>query len=171
MVGKLYCKGMKIYIRPVLIFLAGAVSASLLTFIWMKSTELEVNEFHYENPIERMTEITCSYPRVLGVHYINNEIGHVLPQKETVPIVQTFTDFEGEFGRLKYFDATQTITEVSVLKIIDNPDLVVFVNTNSSSYTETMTIFKQKGVGIYTKGQDLLGIPSGSLSMGTCTGY
>lgn len=73
--------------------------------------------------------------------------------------------------KLSYIDSTQEITTVPIVKLLDNEDKIIFIDGSGNNYISLHTIFKKKGVSTYSKSVDLLGIPSATLSMGTCTGY
>ncbi|MFA5778436.1 MAG: hypothetical protein WC870_03060 [Candidatus Paceibacterota bacterium] len=72
---------------------------------------------------------------------------------------------------LSYLDATKEITTVPIVKLLDNEDKIIFIDGSGEGYMALHTIFKKTGISIYSKNVDLLGTPSGTLSMGNCTGY
>lgn len=74
-------------------------------------------------------------------------------------------------GQLSYIDSTKTITTVPIYKVREDDSQVVYLDGVGQSYLATHTIYKKKGISVYTKTVDLLGTPSGSLSIGTCVGY
>ena len=117
------------------------------------------------------SQITCTYPQVVSVNYQNNTISHVLPKKESNPIIFTFSNFKGDVANLSYIDATQTINTVKIVKLIDSYDRYIFIEGGDENYFTTHTIFKDKGVSIYSKSVDVIGIPAGTLAMGNCSGY
>jgi len=127
-----------------------------------------VERKHIISPVSTAYEITCTYPRILDTTYQEGVIKHTLPSKEKNPFVFTFSDLEEDVAKLKFIDSTQTISEVSLIKIFENDKRVVFIEGTGDSYFSVHTIFKNTGVSIYTKQASLLGIPFGTLSMGNC---
>jgi hypothetical protein len=118
------------------------------------------------------SKITCTYPQILNTAYINGEITHSLPKPETNPLVFIFSDLENpDAGQLSYMDATQTITNVPLIKLRDDNDKVIYLDGTGENYLSIHTIYKKTGVSTYTKSVSLFNIPSGTLSMGSCVGY
>lgn len=115
--------------------------------------------------------ITCTYPLILSVKYQNDTISHILPKKESNPVIFTFSDLKKDVANLSYIDATQTITNVKIVKLVDSPDRYIFMEGGAENYFTTHTIFKDKAVSVYNKSVDIIGTPAGSLSMGNCVGY
>lgn len=72
--------------------------------------------------------------------------------------------------RLSYLDATKQITTSSITKILDDNNRFIFMEGSGNNYITIHTIYKKNGVSTYSKSVDLMGIPYGSLSTGTCIG-
>lgn len=96
---------------------------------------------------------------------------HELPKPETSPIIMTFSDFDSEVAKVKFIDATQTISELPIVKIIDTAEKLMFLEGNGDPYMTVHTIYKNSGVATYEKSASLLGIPVGTIAMGTCVDY
>ena len=124
-----------------------------------------------EKDISKASEITCTYPLLLNTSYFNGEITHSLPKPETNPIIVTFSKLTADVGQMSSIDSTQTITTVPVVKISEDNEKIIYIEKSSDNYLSTYTIYKKLGVSVYTKTVSLLGIPSGSLSTGSCVGY
>ncbi len=117
-------------------------------------------------------QITCTYPQTLSANYSDNFISHSLNKPETNPLIFTFSDLENsETGQLSYIDATKTITNVPLLKLVENEEKIVYIEGTGENYITVHTIYKNKGVSTYTKNTSLLGIPILGASMGDCVGY
>jgi len=174
--------------KAVLIFAGGAMVAFLgLTAADPQSSEVtavvsdivpslqsetaESKTRHEGSSLIGATEITCTYPQILSASYFQSEINHELPPPEKEPMIFTFSNTETDIATLRYIDATRTISEVNIFKLNETPEKLVFIDGDGSNYISTYTIFKSLGVSLYSKEVDLLGIPSGSLAIGTCVGY
>lgn len=72
--------------------------------------------------------------------------------------------------KLSYLDATKQITTSSITKILDDQNRFIFMDGSGNNYITIYTIYKKNGVSTYSKSVDLMGIPYGSLSTGTCIG-
>ncbi|MDO8739945.1 MAG: hypothetical protein Q7J54_00030 [Candidatus Woesearchaeota archaeon] len=132
----------------------------------------ETKKSFLENDIFSATQITCTYPQVLNTHYLNNEISHNIPKPETNPLIFTFSKLDDpKVGQLSYIDSTQSITNVPIIKLREDEEKIIYIDGNGENYLSVHTIYKKVGVSIYTKSVSLLGIPSGTLAMGSCVGY
>lgn len=132
----------------------------------------EIKKPFSENDVSSATQITCTYPQVLNVNYLNNEVSHNIPKAETNPMIFTFSKLDDpKTGQLSYLDSTKSITNVPIFKITDDQEKFVYIDGTGENYLSTHTIYKKAGVSTYTKTVSLLGIPSGTLAMGTCVGY
>jgi hypothetical protein len=137
-----------------------------------KNSDVEVKKSFLGNDLSFATQITCTFPQVLGTYYSNNEILHTLPKPETNPIIDTFSDLDNpKVGKLSYIDSTQSISSVSVIKLVDNEEKIIYIEGSGENHITVFTIYKKSGVSTFIKTVDLFGIPSGSLAMGTCVGY
>ncbi len=125
-----------------------------------------------ETDLSSATQITCTYRQTVNANYIH-EITHELPKSEKNPLIFSFSNFTStEDAQLNYVDATQTITTVPLVKIIDDSQKLVFLEGGTDNYLTTHTIYKKVGIGTYTKNVELLpGIPSVTAAMGSCVGY
>lgn len=121
--------------------------------------------------LSALGDITCTYPQVLQASYSSGEIKHELPKPETNPIVMTFGDIQEKTSKIKFIDATRTISEVPIMKFVDNEEKLIFIEGNGNPYITTHTIYKNTGISIYAKQLSFLGTPVGTISMGTCVDY
>ncbi|MEN9413432.1 MAG: hypothetical protein RLZZ342_519 [Candidatus Parcubacteria bacterium] len=144
------------------------LSISWLIFSLNSPVSKSVSTHHYALPLSTTNDITCTYPQTLYSSYFREEVKHELPPPETSPIIITFSDFEAELVKAKFIDATQTISEVSLIKIVDSPEKFVFVEGSGDPYITVHTIYKTSGVATLGKSASLLGTPVGSMAMGTC---
>ena len=136
-----------------------------------KNNNTEVKKLFSGNDVSSTTQITCTYPQILNTNYYNNEISHNLPKPETNPLIFTFSKIDNpQMGQLSYIDSTQTITNVPIIKINEDEEKITYID-GMGTYLTTHTIYNKLGVSVFTKSVSLLGIPSGSLAMGTCVGY
>lgn len=137
-----------------------------------KQDTKEVKNKFFGNDISSAIQITCTYPQILNVSYVNNEVSHNLPKAETNPLIFTFSEFkDSDVANLSYIDSTQTITNVPLVKLIEDEGKIIFIDGSGKNYFSTHRIDKKLAISTYTKTVDILGIPSGSLAMGTCVGY
>ena len=136
----------------------------------LKNSREEWSEDFLANNISGAEKITCTYKHVLNSSYSNNKITQALPLPETNPLIFTFSKINSDEPELSYIDSTQTITTTSIVTLVNREDKIVFLE-GSENYLTMHTIYPDKGVATYTKNVDIFGIPSASLSMGTCTGY
>jgi hypothetical protein len=115
-------------------------------------------------------DVTCTYPLILNANYTGEVIEHLLPKPETNPMIFTFSNIEEDIAILKFIDASQTISEVPLVKIYEDEDKVTFIDGSGEVYFSMHTIFKKTGVSMYTKQMSvsLLGVSTGSLSVGEC---
>lgn len=158
-------------ILVIIILISGAY---VLFFFKNTSKEIntsEVKKEFLEKDISSATEITCTYPLLLNTSYLNGEITHSLPKPETNPIIITFSKLTEDVGQMSSIDSTQTITTVPIIKISEDNEKVIYIEKSNNNYLSTYTIYKKLGVSVYTKTVSLMGIPSGSLSTGSCVGY
>ena len=86
---------------------------------------------------------------------------HALPEPETNPTIMTFSNINSENPTVKFIDATRTISELPLIKLVDTPDKLVFIEGNGDPYFTLHTIYKDSSVSTYGKQVDLLGFPSG----------
>lgn len=136
------------------------------------SNTTEIKKSFSETDVSSAVQITCTYPQVLNANYLNGEISHNIPQPETNPIIFTFSKLDDpKVGQLSYIDSTRSITNVPIYKITDDSEKFVYLDGTGENYLSTHTIYKKVGVSTYTKTVSIVGIPSGTLAMGTCVGY
>jgi hypothetical protein len=134
--------------------------------------DIEVKKSFTSNDISLATQITCTYPRILNTSYNNGEISHMLPKPETNAMIFTFSELNNpKAGKLSYIDATRTITNVELIKLIDNENKLVYVEGTGENYLTVHTIYKKSGVATFAKNVEIFWIPSASLAMGSCVGY
>ena len=50
-------------------------------------------QYHYKNSLSGSSNITCTYQQILNTRFYNDNIIQELPEKETNPMVFTYTDF------------------------------------------------------------------------------
>ena len=153
----------------------GVLAVLVLIFAWLafspSSPKTSVSKSHFSSALSASGNITCTYPQVMHTSYQSGEITHELPKPETNPIIMTFTDLQQEVAIIQFIDATQTISEVPVVKVLDTADKFVFIEGSGEPYMTMHTIFKNTGVAIYAKQASLLGTPVGTISMGSCVDY
>ena len=130
--------------------------------------ETSVKKSHFAFGLSTSGDITCTYTQIMNVNYQGDEITHELPKRETNPIIMTFSDIDSEVAKIKFIDATQTISEVPVIKVLDTADKLIFLEGSGDPYMTMHTIYKGTGVSIFAKQISLLCIPIGTISMGTC---
>jgi hypothetical protein len=154
----------------ILLIILIAITSVLLFY---KNTKVkEVSFYSFGNIISGATNITCSYSQTLSANYSDNKITHRLPEPETNPMIFSFSvSQDSEISELSYIDSTQTITTVPIVKLIENNEKFVFLDGTGDNYLTIHTIYKESGVGTYTKNVNLLGTPFLNVSMGTCSGY
>lgn len=133
--------------------------------------EVSVKKSHIASALSASGNITCTYPQVLHASYQSGEITHELSKPETIPIIMTFTDINEEVSKVQFIDATKTISEASIVKVVDTTGKLMFLEGNGDPYMTMHTIYKDSGVATYEKSISLLGIPVGTIGMGTCVGY
>lgn len=134
--------------------------------------ETKVKKVFYKTDISKAEQITCTYPQILSTSYLSNEISHILNKPEKNPLIFSFSKYKNEKGGvLSYLDSTQTITNVPLVKLLDNDEKIIFIDGDAENYLSIHTIYKKEGVSSYTKNVSILGIPMGSLGMGSCVGY
>ena len=154
----------------------GILAILVLVFAWLAFSpnfpqETSVKKSHFASALSASGNITCTYPQVLHASYQSGEITHDLPKPETNPIIMTFSNIKSEAPKIQFIDATQTISEVSIIKVVDTADKLMFLEGNGDPYMTMHTIYKDSGVATYEKSMSLLGIPVGTISMGTCVDY
>lgn len=156
----------------------GALVILVFVFGWFtfssslsKVQETSVSKSHFPSTLSASGNITCNYPQVMHASYQLGKITHELPKPETNPIIMTFTDLQSDVAKIQFIDSTQTISEVSVVKILDTKNKLIFVEGSGEIYTTLHTIYKDTGVSMYAKHASLLGTPVGTISMGTCVDY
>lgn len=116
-------------------------------------------------------QVTCTYPQTLSALYSGGELSHELPDREINPLIFTFSGLDNsEVGQLSYIDATQTISNVPIVKISDTGSKIVYIEM-SDNYLTVHTIYPKEGISSYAKNLNFLGNYVGTLSMGTCVGY
>lgn len=159
----------------------GILSLLLLLSLWkiLSTTEIFTSQINSEKSVKKYYsaiglsdsgEITCTYPQTLMVNYLGDEITHQLPKPETNPMIFTFSNMIGDEPKLKFIDATRTISEIKLTKILDSADKYIFIEGTGDPYITVHTIYKKTGISIFSKQSLMLGIPIGTLSMGTCFG-
>jgi len=153
----------------------GILVVLVLIFVWMAfsptTQETSVKKSHFAMTLSASGNITCTYPQVLHASYQSGEITHELPKPETNPIIMTFSDINSEVAKVKFIDATQTISELPIVKVIDTAEKLMFLEGSGDPYMTVHTIYKESGVATYEKSISLLGIPVGSIGMGGCVDY
>lgn len=133
----------------------------------LEPTKNRVERAYVGAPISTTGDVTCSYPQVMTGYYIENKITYEISPPESNPTVFTFSDIGKESAKLKYIDATRTISEDYIVKFSEDDERIVFIQADRY-YIALHTIFKKTGVSIFSKQASLLGIPSGSAVFGTC---
>lgn len=147
------------------------LSVILAWFVFSPSAPTTLaNQSHHDTQLSASGDITCTYLQVLRASYQGNEITHELPKPETKPIIMTFSGIS-KTPKVKFIDATKTISEVPIVKVLDTPEKLMFVEGDGDPYMTIHTIYKNTGIGIYEKSASLLGIPLGVIGMGSCIDY
>ena len=143
---------------------------TLLTWSLFSSKELTRTSLKHVPVLTLGTagDITCTYPQTLYASNINGEIIHELPNPEKNPIIFTFSDMEEEVSKLKFIDASRSISEVPIVKILDTKEKMVFFEGSGDPYITIHSIYKNKGVATYSKQISIFGTPTATLAMGTC---
>ncbi|MEK7657984.1 MAG: hypothetical protein AAB366_02215 [Patescibacteria group bacterium] len=153
----------------------GILVVLVLIFGWIAfspaTQESSVKKAHFATKLSASGSITCTYPQILHASYQSGEITHELPKPETNPIIMTFSDIDSEVAKVKFIDATQSISEVPLVKVIDTVEKLMFLEGNGEPYITVHTIYKEDGVATYEKSMSLLGIPVGTVGMGSCVDY
>lgn len=153
----------------IIIVCAVALLILILNSTSISKTSTEKSWFAYS--IEGATQITCTYPQTARAIYMDGKVSHELPPAETNPMIFTFSDMNQEPSKIKFIDATQTISELPILKISEDDESISFIEGTGEPYYVIHRIYKKSGVSTFTKQYALLGIPLASLAMGTCVGY
>ena len=155
--------------------ITGILFVLVLFFAWIAFSPSAPKSSVVKSPLTSTLSasgnITCTYPQVLHASYQSGEITHELPKPETNPIIMTFSDIDSEVAKVKFIDATQTISELPLVKVIDTAEKLMFLEGNGEPYITVHTIYKESGVATYEKSMSLLGIPVGSIGMGSCGDY
>lgn len=153
----------------------GTLVVLVLVFGWIAfspaTQETSVKKSHFGIKLLASDNITCTYPQVLHASYQSREIMHELPKPETNPIIMTFSDIDSEVAKVKFIDATQSIFELPIVKVVDTTEKLMFLEGNGDPYMKVHTIYKESGVATYEKSMSLLGIPVGTVGMGSCVDY
>lgn len=153
----------------------GILAILVAVFAWMafspSATQISVSKQHFASALTASGNITCTYPQVLHTSYQSGKITHELPKPETNPIIMTFSDIQAEVAKIQFIDATQTISEVPIVKVVDTNEKLMFLEGNGDPYMTVHTIYKDSGVATYAKQISLLGTPVGTIAMGTCVDY
>lgn len=139
-------------------------------FLGFNKNSNEWSENFIANNIAGSPKITCTYKHVLNSSYSDSKITQALPPPEVNPLVFTFSDIDTKNPQLSTIDATRSITTVPIITLVSREDKIVFID-GSENYITVHTIYPDRGIATYTKNVDFFGIPSASLSMGTCVGY
>jgi hypothetical protein len=103
--------------------------------------------------------------------YMPGRIAHELSKPETNPIIMTYSDFNSEIPGVKFIDATQSISDVALIKVVDTSEKLIFIEGNGEPYITVHTIYKESGVATFEKSLSLLGMPVSSMAMGSCVDY
>ncbi|MEX2514663.1 MAG: hypothetical protein WD335_00845 [Candidatus Paceibacterota bacterium] len=146
--------------------------AFITVLLWPKGEpsggELAVTRSHTPSSITSSEDITCEYPQTLSANYQNEQISHEIPEPETNPIIITYSNIQTEEPTVKFIDATQTISESKVIKLVDDEDKFMFLEGAGDSYLTVHTIYKNTGISTYTKQISLLGTHIATSAVGTC---
>src|SRR3989338_9666896 len=134
----------------------GILAILVLVFAWLAFSpnspqETSVKKSHFAMTLSASGNITCTYPQVLHASYQSGEITHELPKPETNPIIMTFSDINSEVAKVKFIDATQTISELPIVKVIDTAEKLMFLEGSGDPYMTVHTIYKESGVATYEK--------------------
>jgi hypothetical protein len=148
----------------------------VLVFGWMAFSskdiaETSVKKSYISSVLSATSNITCTYSQMLHASTQSGEITHELPKPETNPIIMTFSDVNSSVVTIKFIDATQTISEVSAVKLLDTEDKLIFIEGDGTQYMTTHTIYKDSGTATYSKQMSILGVQMSTMSMGTCVEY
>lgn len=157
----------------ILLSIIGILAVTVMILLPNNGTnETAVKKSFYKTNVSEAEQITCTYPQILSTSYLSNEISHILNKPENNPLIFSFSKYKNEKGGvLSYLDFTQTITNVPLVKLLDNDEKIIFIDGDAENYLSIHTIYKNEGVSSYTKNVNILGIPMGSLGMGSCVGY
>lgn len=157
------------YFLKVSLTLVLSIVLIVLVYFLNKNNGIEFKKPYFPTDITYARNgVTCIFPQMLSTFFYDNTITHSLSKPETNPIIFTFRDLDNEIGNLSWFDATQTITTVSVYKFLENNEKIVYIDGTSENYTAIFTIYKKTGISTYLKTVSLLGSPSSTSAMGTC---
>lgn len=149
-----------------LIFL-GSILFVCLRFYPRNILSNKIEQTYNGSPLFFSGDVTCTYPQTIGGLYNQEKITYEIYPPEKNALIFTFSNMEEQIAKLKYIDSTQTISEVSLLKVADNNEKIVFIEIGEN-YTTLHTIFKKSGISMYSKQSSLIGIPIGTTAIGTC---
>lgn len=135
------------------------------------SKEVAVKKAFTSSSLSGSGNITCSYPQILHTNFKDGIITHEIPPPETNPIIMTYSNLKSEEVKIQFIDATQSISEVPAIKIVDKPDKIMLIEGQGEPYLTVHTIYKDSGVATFAKQISFIGIPIGNISMGTCVDY
>ena len=113
----------------------GILFVLVLVFAWIAFSPSapktsSVVKSHLASTLSASGNITCTYPQVLHASYQSGEITHELPKPETNPIIMTFSDIDSDVAKVKFIDATKTISELPLVKVIDTAEKLMFLEGN-----------------------------------------
>lgn len=130
--------------------------------------ELSKTDYLYGNNVSSAEKITCRYPQTASAYVANDEVEYIIPEKETNPLIFTFSGYDKQIAEISYVDANQTITTVPIVVFENSEDKLTLIEGGGDNYLTIHTIYKGKGISSYTKQVDLLGTPSTTMSFGYC---
>lgn len=137
----------------------------------LNAQEILVKKLHFGIQLSASGNTICTYPQVLHTSYQSGEITHELPKPEINPIIMSFSDIDSEVAKVKFINATQTISELPIVKVVDTAEKLILLEGNGNPYMTVHTIYKESDVATNEKSMSLLGIPVGTVGIGSCVDY
>lgn len=162
-------KILPIFVSISILIIAFFFAYRLVISFLSKETLGETSDDYLGSRLGDKDIITCTFERTIEVANENGKIFHKSPHKESNPLIMTFVGLTTENPRLKGIGSQDTSYESNLVVLSDNSEKITLgESTSVQGNVFIYSIYKEKGVGIWTKHYSFAGIPLGVISMGKC---
>ena len=121
-------------------------------------------------------QITCSFDLLTHAVYQNNLIDHEEPEKQSKPLIVSFTALDSKTPSIRYMDVVAVAGESKAISVGDAEKLVLIDVSSGSKNVDVFAIYRHLGVAVWTRNYHntlvaalgLPHVPTGRVGIGRC---
>jgi hypothetical protein len=140
------------------------------------SPENEITSRFYKARVLAENEVTCSFDILTHAAYQNEFIEYDAPEKQSKPLIVSFTDLDSTNPSIRYMDVLALADESKAISV-GNAEKVVLIDVRTESRNvDVFAIYRRLGIAVWTRNyenpiaRELAGqsLPTGRIGVGRC---